>query len=329
MSKKHRHLKYNFYYGIPHAHTSYSTGKGTPYEAFKYAKEKELDFLIITDHSKDLDGNVKFKDKEGSKWIVTKKEAERFIKRHDNFLPLRGFEAYTSMLGDINIIGSEDFIKDKIRNFKELEAWLKKQPSPILTINHPEHFIEKLDYIPEMDQFINFIEVGNGSPPHKYTRYEKCYFSLLDKGWHIGAMNGQDNHRENWGNTDNLTVIVCDELDKPSLMSALRERRTYSTETRTLKLLVKANECFMGGILKSEANCKISFIIEAEDIGVPIKKIQIISNGGKVIQEQRFPYLKDIKWQLQVEPKELPTWYVIKTTHVGEKYGISSPIFVE
>lgn len=327
----HKHIKeekYDYYYGIPHTHTSYSTGKSTPYEAFKYAKDKGLDFLIITDHSKTLDENTEFRDKEGSKWNIIRKEIERFLKHHDKFIPLRGFEASTSILGDINIVGSEGFIKDKVRSFKDLEEWLKKQPSPIVSINHPEKFIQNLDYIPEMEPYIKFVEVGNGSPPHKYTRYEKTYYSLLDKGWHVGALNSQDNHRENWGNTDNLTVVLSTGNDRDSFLDALRERRTYSTESRTLKLMVKSSNTLMGGFVKPNADNKIPIYIEAQDENIAIKKIQVISKGGVVVEEVKFPFLKDVKWSTLLDIKSLPTWFVVRTILVGEKYGISSPIFV-
>jgi hypothetical protein len=35
------------YFGLLHSHTSYSDGMGTPDEAYKYAKEAELDFFAL------------------------------------------------------------------------------------------------------------------------------------------------------------------------------------------------------------------------------------------------------------------------------------------
>ena len=46
--------KLKFYYGIPHSHTSLSTGKSSPYESLEHARSNGLDFLIITDHNKYL-----------------------------------------------------------------------------------------------------------------------------------------------------------------------------------------------------------------------------------------------------------------------------------
>ena len=53
---KYKSIKY--YYGIPHAHTLFSTGKGTPYDAYEYAKNKGLNFLAITDHNSHLSKDI-------------------------------------------------------------------------------------------------------------------------------------------------------------------------------------------------------------------------------------------------------------------------------
>ena len=41
--------KIKFYYGIPHCHSNYSTGRGTPNELYEYAKKCSLDYLFETD----------------------------------------------------------------------------------------------------------------------------------------------------------------------------------------------------------------------------------------------------------------------------------------
>lgn len=55
--------KLRFYYGIPHSHTSLSTGKSNPYESLEHARSNGLDFLIITDHNKYLSETIKEKNK--------------------------------------------------------------------------------------------------------------------------------------------------------------------------------------------------------------------------------------------------------------------------
>ena len=73
--------KNKYYYGIPHCHTSYSTGRGTPLDAFEYGKENDLDFMVITDHNSFLDKNIPNEKKEISRWAFTKNIAEKFRKK--------------------------------------------------------------------------------------------------------------------------------------------------------------------------------------------------------------------------------------------------------
>ncbi|MCY6484330.1 CehA/McbA family metallohydrolase [Clostridium aestuarii] len=320
--------KYNFYYGIPHAHTSYSTGRGTPLEAFKYAYKRGLDFLIITDHSKSLGKKITYNSKQRSKWHATEEQTIKFIKKGKHFLSLRGFEVSSNHYGDFNVINSANFVKSKVKDFDKFNHWLEDEKSAIVSINHPHKYIESFKFHKGLDKFINFIEVGNGSPPYKYLNGEKYYYKLLDKGWHLGAINGQDNHRANWGDTDNLTVVVSKSLREQDFMEAFKNRRTYSSETRTLKLSILVNNCHMGSIIKTNSTRELKFNIIAEDKKNPINKIEIISNGGEIIKEKIFNTQTKAAWNTSL-PYISEKWYVIKIIHKNNKCGIASAVFTE
>ncbi|CCQ98435.1 hypothetical protein CULT_880008 [[Clostridium] ultunense Esp] len=86
--------QYHYYFGIPHSHTAFSDGKGTPADAYRHAYEKGLDFLVVTDHSNWLEGDQYITDKKefqetaGSEWAQTKEMADQFNKDHSvNFSP--------------------------------------------------------------------------------------------------------------------------------------------------------------------------------------------------------------------------------------------------
>jgi hypothetical protein len=335
-------IEYNFYYGIPHAHTCYSDGKGTPLDAFEYSKKRGLDFLILADHSNFLDG-VKVKnyeydkvtnqyvEKENSQWYKTRKEAEIINNKYVDFIALRGFEMSTASWGHINVINSNNYVEGKrqIRSMQEFFNWIKLQKNIVVSINHPGRSFKRICYIPEMDGIINLIEVGNGAFPRKYRRTEKYYFDALDLGWHFGAINGQDNHSDNWGDDDNLTVILAQELSRNSLIDAFKKRRTYSTETKTLKLIFKANDYWMGSIISLQKDNILSFDIVAEDTSIPIERIQIITNKGKVLCEEIYNNVHIANWKQNIRPNIGDTWYVVKVIHANGKWGISSPIFVK
>jgi hypothetical protein len=336
-----QHVEYNFYYGIPHAHTCYSDGKGRPLDAFEYAKRKGLHFLFASDHSNFLDGafhnnyeyddvSMQYIEKEGSQWHSTRMESEFINKKYDDFLALRGFEMRWYFGGHINIINSPNYLngKKQLLNPRELAKWMASQGAIVSAINHPGRSFRMKHYIPEMDNLLNLIEVGNGAFTRQYIRTDCCYFKMLDMGWHLGAINGQDNHLDNWGDSDNLTVILAESLEKDDIISAMKNRRTYSTETRELRLKFKINDYWMGSILNVNSGDRLHFDIFAEDEDAPINKVQIISNGGKELLERTFEEFKKIEWSFDLTAGYGDFWYVVKVIHSDCKWGISSPIFI-
>ena len=71
--------QYQYYFGVPHSHTSFSDAGGSsdPQQAYEYAKNKGLDYLFVTDHSNLFDADAfgeydsasnSFFEKEGSEW---------------------------------------------------------------------------------------------------------------------------------------------------------------------------------------------------------------------------------------------------------------------
>lgn len=336
-----KHVEYNFYYGIPHAHTCYSDGKGRPLDAFEYAKKKGLHFLFVSDHSNFLDGashsnyeydsaSKQYMEKEGSQWHSTRKEAEFINSKYDSFSALRGFEMRWYFGGHINIINSPNYLngKKQLLNPRELSKWMISQGEIVSAINHPGRSFRMKQYIPEMDKLLNLIEVGNGAYPRPYIRTEDCYYRMLDMGWHLGAINGQDNHLDNWGDGDNLTVILAESLGTEELISAMKNRRTYSTETRTLKLKYKINNYWMGSVIHAARGDMLHFEISAEDEDNRIDKLQIITNGGKQVFEKTFGGEACIEWNFDLYVQAENPWYVVKVIHSNNKYGISSPVFV-
>ena len=316
----------NFYYGIPHAHCNFSTGHGTPVEAFDYARHNGLDFLILTDHNNYLTKSIQIKGSKLSKWEAQRYLASRYNKKHENFLALIGFESKTNPFGDINVINPNIFFTGVVNNLQLLILWMLNNPNAFISINHPHKTITYLEYNPILNKLITSIEVGNGSYPNKYLRYEKYYYHLLDKNWKLGAINGQDNHRLNFGDDENLTCIISEELTTKSLINAFRNRRTYSTESRTLTMYFTINNYFMGDIIPIEDE-NLQFLIFAQDPNHKILEIDIISNGGITIKKISNLNLNKVKYLYSHEALKNELWYIIKITLNNNKIAISSPIF--
>lgn len=318
--------KIRFYYGIPHSHSNYSTGRGTPTELYEYAAKCGLDYLFITDHN-DFLNNKSSKDGSSTKWQSLISICNKFKKSHDDFLPVVGFECKTQSYGDFNVINSKNFFTGTLKDLRLLTLWMINNPTAFISINHPHKNIMDIPYDPIFNNIITSIEVCNGNPSAKITYHEKYFFQLLDCGWKLGAINGQDNHRVNFDESDNLTVYIGNELSKEALIDAFRMHRTYSTESRFLRLYFTINNNFMGESIVTN-NKKLKFLIFAEDVKYRIKDIEIITNGGKLIKSINNINLNSIKYLYEHIPAENESWYVIKVYQSNGKIAITSPIFI-
>lgn len=319
--------KIKFYYGIPHCHSNYSTGRGNPNELYEYAAKCGLDYLFLTDHNDFLINKSSYKDGTLTKWQSLNHICNRFKKNQDNFLPIVGFECRTSSLGDFNIINSKNFFTGTVKDLRILTIWMLNNPNAFISINHPHKNITNIPFDPIYNKMITAMEVCNGNPSAKITYHDKYFYNLLDKGWKLSAINGQDNHRVNLDQSENLTVYIGNELSKESLIDAFRMHRTYSTESRFLRLYFTVNNSFMGESI-TITNKKIKFSIFAEDVKYRIRDIEILSNGGKVIKSINNINLNSIKYLYEHIVNENESWYLIKVYQTDGKIALTSPIFI-
>lgn len=321
--------KLKFYYGIPHCHTELSTGRGTPIEALEYASKKSIDFIIITDHNSSLKETFKKDHPKMTKWRYLKESLSKYNKKNKYPLAIIGFESRSNPWGDLNIVNVSNYFTGVIKDIRSIFLWMLNQPQGLIFINHPHGPIGKLTYNPILNHFITCIEVGNGSPPHKYIRHFKYYYKLLDEGWRLGAINGQDNHRMNFGDGENLTCVICNELNKKSIIDGLRNRRSYSTESKTLKAYFCINDCFMGDVIQTKNLKELKFFIYAYDTKYKIIKIEILSTGGSTIKSIDNINLNKVKYLITIPYSEINNWYVIKIYQDMNKIALTSPIFLE
>ena len=337
--------QYQYYFGVPHSHTSFSDAGGSsdPQQAYEYAKNKGLDYLFVTDHSNLFDADAfgeydsasnSFFEKEGSEWYLTRTQAEAATS--DTFLAGRGFEMTSSAsnggenYGHINVYNTDTYVEagTTMQQLDAFYTWLDQQDGAIAMFNHPnrpESSFEYLEYREEVDDKIQLIEVGNGSLNSNYLDTTDYYYKALDYGWHLAPVNSQDNHAANWGDSDNLTAVIAENASEEAFYDAMRARRVYSTETRNLRLEVYANGQIMGSILDAGAGDTISFDIKASDPEEKISKIELISNGGKVIASKNFDTpVHDAQFKTDVVAGEGQSWYVVKVTHEDGRKGIGS-----
>ncbi len=331
---------YHFILGVPHSHTSFSDGAGTPEEAYEFAMSQNIDFLIVTDHSNWFEGDVydpernQFIETEGSEWYITRMQAEAFNEEHgESFTALRGFEMTFQDVGHINVYNTVNYVeRNTMSSLFDFYNWLldvyEEEGEKVLAAfchpNWPSDSFNNLAYVPELDKIIQMIEVANGAPPYSYTRAEGHFIKALDQGWHVAPINAQDNHARNWGEPDNLTGFVVVDNTPEEIFSAMKARRAYATETRRLEMSFKANGYWMGSVVSDEV---LNFTIELFDPDVPIETVEIITSGGAVLKKLEVGGLNHIAWSFSHEPAPGRQWFYVRVTHVNGALAWSSPIF--
>ncbi|WP_297521216.1 CehA/McbA family metallohydrolase [uncultured Clostridium sp.] len=327
-SKKNPYLvdinKINFFYGVPHCHTNISTGKGSPSECIEMAYRNDLDFLILTDHNSAFE-----KDTKMSHWSTTNKLISKYNKRASIFLVLHGFETHSSEWGHFNIINPKNYFSGTVTNINALVLWSLKDKNTLISINHPHNSVLEIPFSPLINTAITNIEVANGIFGKKYTKHDKIYYNMLDKGWKLSSINGQDNHKLNIGKEENLTAIISPLLTEESLIYALKNHHTFSTESKSLKMYFTINSAFMGSTILAKDSKLLKFFVNIEDSIRKISKVQIITSTGRVVKEISNLEIHTVKFMYQQIPSFAEKWYVVKILLNDKREAISSPIFLE
>ena len=198
---------FNVYYGLLHAHSNISDGKGSPDKAYCFAKEEAgLDFFALADHNNGYHGMW------GAGWpeyalndIV---QAAHKYYAPGWFVTLAGFEMTTRQTGHIAVVYNPDMCLNMDENYffnpidagvetlDEFYRWLDTQPA-VGFFNHPgESFEHEWDawhpaagWGPEFkffeptvytDRMVG-IELFNGNSGFSTYYYECCWKNVLDK----------------------------------------------------------------------------------------------------------------------------------------------------
>ncbi|SHE27934.1 hypothetical protein SAMN02745164_00094 [Marinitoga hydrogenitolerans DSM 16785] len=288
-------------FGNPHSHTSFSDGEpGTiPEDAYKYARDvANIDFLAVTDHAYYFEAKYNNRDK----FEVMKEMAEKETTK--NFVALAGFE-WTSGSGHINVFQANTWTSRNVKTTtEEFYNWLVNEKA-VAQFNHPISMFgifKNFEYYPEVDQYINLIEVGNGSWSKNDTINDEMfsnYILALKKGWHVGATVGQDNHAANWGTgNDSRTALWVKSRTKKEILNSFFNRKTYGTEDKNVKLWIETNKAMMGDIYYYNSipeNIKLNVYYKDPD-KENVKKLKIYTpNNLYVFDNLPFEFEKEIE----------------------------------
>ncbi|ABR29905.1 phosphotransferase [Thermosipho melanesiensis] len=314
----------NVYYGNLHAHTSYSDGKLFPEDAYSYAKNY-VDIQAITDHAYYFTQLINGKTKP----FLTKEAAKKATVEGE-FIALQGFE-WTSGIGHINVYESLEWVdRNNVPSAEGFYKWLIEHKK-LGQFNHPISIFgnfNDFEYYPEADKYMNLIEVGNGNWKQGdviNSEMLQNYKLSLDKGWHLGATVGQDNHKVNWGSAnEGRTGIVADALTYNDIMKALWARHVFGTEDKDVIVFFGCGENIMGDIVYDKENVILHFEYEDDDT---LTYFALVSQSGTVVEA--YPNQTKYSTDISVKIPDGYEWYYVYALQSDKDEVVTSPIYFQ
>jgi hypothetical protein len=326
---------YQLFFGDLHAHTNYSDGKGTPWRAFREAREAGADFFATTDHVHYPYGPTGLTTE---LWADTLEAAET-LTQDGEFVAIPGYELWLPETGELNVFDAEEIyledgnpaghgfdnglhvnIREALRN---LYDWLA-ETGAIGQWNHPWLFGNGSSTTP-LEEFFNFgfrtaardrgiavVEAyNNGS-------YANAYVRALDAGWHVLPAANSDTHSADWiAGSEVRTVLLAEQLTADDLYDAMRASRGYATRDRNLQIRYTLDGAVMGSELSPAPIYDLTVDISDPDGATDaITRIDVISDGGKVVAHKNVN-AADVQWSTTLASEDESYFFVRVTTRSG------------
>lgn len=369
---------YTVYYGNLHSQTNHSDGGGDiancshsvapqkgaygPQDAYNYAKNHGLDFLMTSEHNHLFDGNASSTNANAdvaaakARYQSGVQTAANFNANNPTFMALYGMEwGVISNGGHLNIFGSKELFAWEYNGKKELIGdtliakgdyaglyAVMKQKNLLGQFNHPEgsgQFVigsKSLAYNADGDHVMALCEIANSSAfasvtdesDEKLSSFESACNKILENGYHVAFSSNQDNHCANWGasapNRTGVLIPAGTPYTNSSFMDALRARRVFATMDKNSQIMFTANNRIMGERFDNTGvlNLSASFTNSAG------KKAAAVSIIEGVPGSSGSTALLAETAQVSITPKDGPHFYYAKITQDDGKIIWSAPIWV-
>ncbi|NRR32100.1 CehA/McbA family metallohydrolase [Oxalobacteraceae bacterium] len=292
-------LPYTVYYGNLHSQTNHSDGGGAlgsctgaqapqsaafgPSDAYNYAMNRGLDFLMASEHNHMYDGSDGTNASADpavakARYQAGLQAASDFHAAHPDFLGMYGMEwGVINNGGHMNIFNSPELLGWESNSGGQLIAdtatpkgdyaglyTLMRQRGWVGQFNHPSssgQFLVNgvaLGYTADGDQAMALCEVLNTSAFSVNTTetetgrssYEGACNKALEAGYHVAFSTNQDNHCANWGasytNRTGVLIPTGTPLSAASMIEAIKARRVFATMDKGSQLILTANGRVMG-----------------------------------------------------------------------------------
>jgi PKD repeat protein len=322
-------LPYTVYLGNLHSQTNLSdgggdlstciseqspqSGAGSPTNAYQYALNEGLDFLMTSEHNHMFDGST---STNASASPTTAKNLyqsgqtmrDSFNTAHPSFLALAGLEwGVISNGGHMNIFNTPKLLEWEYNSSNQLIGdiftakgdygalyTLMKTNGWIGQFNHPASTGQfniggtDLAYTADGDQAMVLCEVMNSSAfSHNTTETEASHSSyegacnkLLEAGYHVAFSSDQDNHCANWGGsyTNRTGVLIPNgaALNQANFIAALKARHVYATYDKTSQIVLTTSGGHIMGDQFSNSGSLTLTVNYAPGAGRSASQVQIM-----------------------------------------------------
>lgn len=273
------------YFGNLHSHTKVSDGKGSPEEAFRWARDTAgYDFYAVTDHDVQI---------RPSEWDDMGAQADRY-NQDGSFVALRGFEWSNPVMGHICVWNTPKRTSCITKpTMISIYRWIRDNGG-VAEFNHPGRefgmFLGFLFYNNSLANSMVGCETGNKGDGNVQNEFFGNYVKALKNGWRVAPTSNQDNH--SLSTNSHRTAIVAPDLSRASLMDALKARRVYSTDDPNMQVVFRQGSAWMGSEVAGGGRKQFTVMVRDDET---ISKVELLNKSGDVLASYS-PGTSEVVW---------------------------------
>lgn len=304
--------------------------QGPPSLHHSLAKSAGYDFYVTTDHSQEAPFQPARAD--NPEWMAAKRQAAEAT--GDGFVGLAGFEYSENDgpggTGHFNVINA-DGMSNALAPGVDLPAfyrWLGEAAGAggrpvVASFNHPgpEQYAGWAHRTPEATEVLTMLEVVNSNR----RVHEAGFIAALDHGWKVGPVAGNDNHGiQAIAKNAARTGVLATEPTQAAILDAMKHRRVYAAMDRNLECRYTVNGEVLGSTLAGPDEFAFDILASDPDTGDPaarITKIDIVKDGGVVVEEYRPEPGHTVHWRTVIRDAEARYFFVRVWTAGGGETG--------
>lgn len=270
--------KERIYWGETHGHCGFSEGMGLADDYFAFARdEARLDFTVLSEHDLWMDC---------SEWEEMRRSVRKF-ERPGEFIAYMGYEwTVPSTYGGHHNVIFRDIDKvmpvtcQRHPSLPDLYRGLRKayQPKDVVVIPHAHQTADAAQNDPELEPLVEIVS--------EHGTFEWLGRRYLANGSQLGFVGASDNHRGHPGyrardtyNTfgdSGLAAVMAPTKQRDAIFDAMKDRRTYATNSARIILRTMLNGQSMGRVVPSAARRIVDGIVHGSG---PIESITLVKNG--------------------------------------------------